>query len=221
MTTAIQSKRCQRCEQVKSVVDFTRALSHSPDGFKPYCRPCVNAMSRMRNNPVSVSEKRCPHCKQTKAAGAFWISKATADGLAVWCRDCAREQKRQVAGTKPVTEKKCSRCHTIKTAEFFNSNTGAPDGLSSSCSECTVWNKVFRLYGITRQEYEKRFQAQGGLCKICGKPSVERLSVDHDHATGAIRDLLCGGCNRAIGFALDSPRILRLAADYLERHGKI
>lgn len=67
--------------------------------------------------------------------------------------------------------------------------------------------------------------AQDGLCAICGKGETDtfkgktkRLSVDHDHATGDIRSLLCARCNRGIGMFLDEPRLLRLAAIYLEQH---
>ncbi|MGK2948022.1 MAG: endonuclease domain-containing protein, partial [Acidimicrobiales bacterium] len=41
------------------------------------------------------------------------------------------------------------------------------------------------------------------------------LVVDHDHRTGAVRGLLCGPCNRAIGLLRDSPVVCRLAAEYL------
>jgi hypothetical protein len=42
------------------------------------------------------------------------------------------------------------------------------------------------------------------------------LSVDHNHATGEIRGLLCQACNHAIGKFKDKPELCRKAADYLE-----
>jgi hypothetical protein len=63
--------------------------------------------------------------------------------------------------------------------------------------------------------------AQGGGCAICGAPESEQrhgvLRVDHCHATGRVRGLLCEGHNLAIGHFSDDPLTLRLAAEYLER----
>jgi hypothetical protein len=50
-----------------------------------------------------------------------------------------------------------------------------------------------RKYGITIEDFEAMFEAQGGVCTICGKPRSEErtLHIDHDHETGEIRGLLC------------------------------
>jgi hypothetical protein len=63
------------------------------------------------------------------------------------------------------------------------------------------------------------FDAQGGGCGICGGPKqpTQALSVDHDHATGFIRGLLCYRCNYVITRERMTPPLLRAAADYLER----
>lgn len=75
-------------------------------------------------------------------------------------------------------------------------------------------------YGMALSEYQRRVAEQGGRCAVCGDEPEEgkRLHVDHDHATGAIRDLLCRWCNYALGNAKDDPRRLRAMAGYLERH---
>ena len=76
------------------------------------------------------------------------------------------------------------------------------------------------IYGITIAQYESMLIEQNRCCAICHKTEEEEgrgLSVDHNHRTGAIRGLLCGNCNRALGHAQDNPSILRALADYLER----
>jgi len=59
--------------------------------------------------------------------------------------------------------------------------------------------KRARQLGVTDEAYEALLDAQGGGCAICGaKPKTRRLHVDHDHATGKVRGLLCHRCNRAL-----------------------
>ncbi|MBO0881613.1 MAG: hypothetical protein J2P17_14985 [Mycobacterium sp.] len=55
----------------------------------------------------------------------------------------------------------------------------------------------------------------GKFCEICGAPAEAN---DHDHHTGALRGLLCQGCNLGLGFFSDDPVRLRAAIAYLERY---
>lgn len=73
-------------------------------------------------------------------------------------------------------------------------------------------------YGITSSDYQSMIDAQRGLCAICKKPSVKGLVIDHDHNTGAVRQLLCYPCNSALGFLRDDIKLALAAADYLIRH---
>lgn len=79
-----------------------------------------------------------------------------------------------------------------------------------------------RQYGLTPQEYRARLEEQGGRCAICGAtdPKTPRGSfcVDHDHATGKVRELLCLPCNTALGGFRDNVASMRAAIAYLERH---
>lgn len=74
-------------------------------------------------------------------------------------------------------------------------------------------------YGITIEQHDAMLVAQGGVCAICKGPPVgigNRLHVDHDHATGVVRGLLCSNCNTSLGKMNDDPERLRAAAAYLE-----
>lgn len=80
-----------------------------------------------------------------------------------------------------------------------------------------------RGLNLTVEEYDALFEAQNGVCAICGNEEtttshgkVRLLSADHDHETGQQRGLLCCDCNRAIGQMKDDPERLRAAADYIE-----
>ena len=42
------------------------------------------------------------------------------------------------------------------------------------------------------------YDAQSGVCPICGKPLTGKISLDHDHATGEPRGLLHQQCNMKV-----------------------
>lgn len=83
-----------------------------------------------------------------------------------------------------------------------------------------------KRYGLTAEVFAEMFKAQAGKCAACGvdpkdvhkEPRHQKLHVDHNHATGAVRALLCNGCNRALGFVQDNPETLTALRRYLERH---
>ena len=56
-----------------------------------------------------------------------------------------------------------------------------------------------------------------GCNQLFGLAFASQPRVDHCHATGQIRGILCNNCNRAAGLACDNPKILRALARYLEK----
>lgn len=73
-----------------------------------------------------------------------------------------------------------------------------------------------RRYGITAAEADHMLRNQNGVCAICGVAPAAH--VDHDHATGAVRALLCFNCNGGLGQFKDDPDVLRAAAEYVQFH---
>ena len=82
-------------------------------------------------------------------------------------------------------------------------------------------------FGLTMDKYNEMHIKQNGKCAICNQSETNKdrhegkiikLSVDHDHETGQLRELLCGNCNRALGLFQDNPLILLSAIEYLNRH---
>ena len=80
------------------------------------------------------------------------------------------------------------------------------------------------LYGITQIDYDRMLLDQDGCCAICGSPSPGRgnkyFSVDHDHVTNKVRQLLCDPCNNGLGRFKDNLEVMRKAIAYLEKHAK-
>jgi hypothetical protein len=73
-----------------------------------------------------------------------------------------------------------------------------------------------RRYGLEPEDVDAMIEVQGGMCPICEKrPAVH---VDHDHATGRVREILWELCNDALGAFRDDPAIISKAIAYLETH---
>lgn len=76
--------------------------------------------------------------------------------------------------------------------------------------------RIKATYGITKAEYASLFESQGRVCAICGGKRSYNLAVDHCHATGEVRGLLCKQCNnRLLPTVKDSVPLLMRAIDYL------
>lgn len=69
-------------------------------------------------------------------------------------------------------------------------------------------------YGIPLSEYNRMASEQNSMCRICGEVG-ENLFVDHSHATGKVRGLLCNNCNAGLGMFRDNPEFLVSAISYL------
>ena len=75
-----------------------------------------------------------------------------------------------------------------------------------------------QLVNSARPYYDAMFDAQGGVCGICGRePNPKRrFDIDHDHKEMYIRGLLCIRCNKWL-WAFVTIDILRKATEYLAR----
>lgn len=112
------------------------------------------------------------------------------------CRDCGKKNAVPPAYL----------CPTCKRAHVKASRKKAHD------------RAILQRYGITGEEYDLLYEAQGRRCAICrvSTGARKRLAVDHDHRTGEVRGLVCGRCNHnLLGAAHDGTEILQRAIDYL------
>lgn len=75
-----------------------------------------------------------------------------------------------------------------------------------------------KLYGLTPEGFDLLFEDQSGACAICRTLFEDQTPhVDHDHATGKVRGLLCGECNLGLGKFKDDPERLQRALDYIRK----
>lgn len=86
--------------------------------------------------------------------------------------------------------------------------------------ECKRKANRWQRYGLSILDGERLEKEQGGKCAICRRDD-ERLVVDHCHATGRVRGLLCANCNIALGSFFDNVTALRAAVTYLETRNAV
>lgn len=155
------------------------------------------------------------------------------DGLQFYCKKCFSQRaaatyrrKRERAGftvtarrQDPEGHKYCPRCTTLLPHARFSKAPRQAGGLNAWCKECVAAKaretRFLKVYGLTLAQRDALIDSQDGLCAICQKR--EAVHVDHDHATGQVRGVLCFQCNAALGQVADSSETLRRMIDYVER----
>jgi hypothetical protein len=89
--------------------------------------------------------------------------------------------------------------------------------------------RKWQAAGVDAARYQEMLRKQGGVCAICSQPErtadglsgkPKDLAIDHDHATGAVRALLCSACNTAIGLFNDDITLLAKAQAYVIQYSR-
>ncbi|WP_129141484.1 endonuclease domain-containing protein [Modicisalibacter coralii] len=70
-------------------------------------------------------------------------------------------------------------------------------------------------FGLTIEDEVRILEQQGNRCGICGGDSGRGFDIDHDHATGRFRGLICHRCNKGLGLLGDDIAGLEKALAYL------
>jgi len=83
-------------------------------------------------------------------------------------------------------------------------------------------DRQYKRYKITEAEVMKMLEDQNYCCKLCGISfEIKRRAVDHCHATGIVRGILCYPCNMGLGGFDDSVDLMYRAIKYVETQGNI
>jgi len=136
------------------------------------------------------------------------------------CKQCVSEKKKRLYYADPEKHQKYALMMRKKHYE--------------KCIERD--RKYKRQLLIDERYYDLLNKKQNSLCAICNKAEtarshknrtvsadlseiiIKRLAVDHNHKTGAVRGLLCGKCNTALGLFQESIDNLKSAIHYLSSH---
>ncbi len=149
------------------------------------------------------------------------------------CKSCWNEQWRKNNPEKAARARELQRAayrrwelrHPTARSEYYRRNKARIDAKSAA------WRKqhpertkdYYRksVFGLDAETYWDCMARQNNSCAICGKVfgqgKDQSPHVDHDHATGQFRGLLCNPCNMMLGFARDSQETLAAGIRYLEQ----
>lgn len=213
-------------------------MAKAPDGRQYSCKPCAIAAARQRNlaNPEAA---RAADRKYSASARSKANRKARREGpqrdrileqkRGSWARHGSRyaarmreERKRDPERFREYYRTKYEQ-HREKILE---QNRQWRAGNLDTAERLRIW----RNYGLTAEEFVGMINRQDGRCEICGVEmhlaarrmkngaTASGICIDHDHETGAVRGLLCGACNKALGFFKDNPKLLQAAIGYLKKY---
>jgi hypothetical protein len=154
--------------------------------------------------PLTLEER---HVRELQAKREEYARRKAA-GLCISCEGPVPEGGRSSVCCPPCLEKR-----TAINARCRKENPGR------GRRKMTLRDRI-KKYGITHAEYDRMVAAQAGRCAICQRADTgtgRGWYIDHDHATGAVRGLLCHGCNSGLGHFRDNPLSLQRAIRYLLR----
>jgi hypothetical protein len=152
----------------------------------------------------SGQKKKCTECGEEKLLEDFRKHSGGLYGRNPKCRSCQRKYDSEHYIRKKL-ENELAWHEKLKRKQNF-------------VQRRSLRAQLKRFYGISEDQYNAMLAAQHGVCAICGNPDIVhgRLSVDHDHETGAVRALLCSNCNLGLGHFQENLEIMLKAIEYLK-----
>lgn len=139
---------------------------------------------------ITTGSRACRKCKQRKPMADFHLT-TSGNHRRRLCKACVQERAMEVRRGTPEKYARAARNRAIK-----------------------------RKYGLTPAAFERQLIEQNYRCAICwGQLTRPSTHVDHDHATGAFRGLLCHNCNMGLGHFRDDVLSLTNAIRYIKRGG--
>lgn len=162
--------------------------------------------------------KQCSKCRKFKQLSEYSVRRDRASGTWPSCRQCKAESRPKKYNPVSVLYKMCRKCKVSQISDNFNKQPSQKDGLSGLCKICTKFINRCRNYSLTAEDLETLQSAR--QCPICLRSFDGSFSVvvDHNHATGKVRSLICSRCNSLLGMSNDDIANLERAIEYLKRN---
>lgn len=182
---------------------------------------------------TKIGKCACGCGQKTPIASKTSISRGWVKGQPIRC--VLGHNSCRLARSAPDGFRRCPKCSRNKPlSEFHKCSTGSAER-NSYCMTCnhtqhTEWRRKnpnrhkrialksrLKKFGISLDDYDRIMELQGGVCAACKQDKGRRLCVDHDHATGRVRGILCTVCNLVLGLVADDPKLLASLASYIRQ----
>lgn len=206
------TKLCNKCHRDLPLDAFAKHSAYK-DGLQYYCRGCVSEDRRKQRQAAKDAlagrkfegDRLCKTCNRTMAVSAFYPDLQRKDGLSTHCKDC------QLAYTKNWQRNNAKAYNTYQRDYNQRFRDEQPEKARRRRRA-----QHAKKYGITVDEYDELLRQP--TCAICRESFGPELkpNLDHCHATGRIRGVLCTFCNKGLGQFQDNIERLLGAIAYLK-----
>ncbi len=195
---------------MNTVLEFKAKCAHGWEGSPSRCKDCrkeaykasrVGKPDTRKNVVLTENGRTCLDCGEAKSWDDF---------------------AKDVHGFNQKTAN-CKTCRNIKSRQIYQDNPAVRrSGIKNRP------DKLKRLYGITYEDVLLAYEHQEGKCanEACRHPisldvkgvTKDRACIDHDHDTGAFRELLCAPCNSFLGTIETKENIILGLVAYRDKH---
>lgn len=149
--------------------------------------------------------KTCSVCTDTKPTTEYYRNRTKKDGLTTNCKTCEKAYSKCWRIRNPVRRVEQLKAWVAKNPEKHRVHARRAH--------------IKYKYGLSEPEFIDLCERQFWRCAICTTSISKGTSnIDHDHATGKVRGILCANCNRGLGAFQDNYKSLLAAGAYLEKH---
>lgn len=184
------------------------------------CKYAATERARATTAADRLAARVCRQCGQPIPTGGGNRALTCSPTCSVTWSNQNRQRLRR--GAWEASDPRCLECGTSIASRRVGSVFCTPE--CKSLNHGRRWRERAphymrqHLYGLTEKQYVALRESQGDRCAICGGEWTNgRPHVDHDHASGEVRGLLCGPCNTGLGHFKDDPGLIAAAIKYLTR----